>query len=462
MARPVDEKKAQILLNDPVERLIPKMAVPTIIAQLITMIYNLTDTYFVSRLGTNATAAVGVNSTIEQAINMMGMLIGVGASSYIARLLGAKRRDDADRVFSTCMFSGVMLGLVLMAVCLTLITPLVRLLGADANCEQYSIQYGQYVLLAAPFMVISFIMNQCLRSEGSATLAMIGIGFGGILNCALDPIFIFSMGLGIAGASMATAISKVVSCVILLYPYLRKRSTVALGLKKIAFKKEDAREVVSIGSASFVRSFMGVLANTLMNRAAGAYSTAILAAISVSNRVLMLPFNIILGFGQGYQPVAGFNWGARRYDRTEKSLSFAMKVSLIGGILMGAVFFLFAQPIITLFNSAADAEVLEIGRLCIRLQSIVLPVHAFLSVINMFYSGIGRPREAMILGLARQGYCFLPMVYLLPLIFGGTGLAGAQAAADLLSLAVAVPFGLKALHLVRTKRAEQRAGAVSA
>lgn len=454
MPRPVDEKRAQILLNDPVEKLIPKMAVPTIIAQMITVIYNLTDTFFVSQLGTNATAAVGVNNSIEQAINMFGMMIGVGASSYIARLLGAKEKEHADKVFSTSLVCAFLLGLVLAVFGVTFIRPLVQLLGADKNCEVYSIQYGTYVLLAAPFMILSYILNQCLRSEGSATYAMVGIGFGGILNCFLDPVFIFALDLGVAGASIATAISKFVSCSILIFPYLTGRSVIHLSVRNFHFNGEDSKEVLSVGSSSLLRSGCGVLASTLMNRAAREYSTAILAAISVSNRVMQFPFNVILGFGQGYQPVAGFNWGAKRYDRTEKSLRFASKVSLIGSVIMGVLFLLFAKPIISIFNSQADAQVMEVGMLCIRLQSIVLPIHAYLSIINMFYAGIGKPKQALALSIARQGYCFWPMIVLLPVIFGGIGLAGVQAGADLLSACVAIPLGFSAIRLVQTKQAE--------
>lgn len=454
MPRPVDEKRAQILLNDPVEKLIPKMAIPTIVAQMITVIYSLTDTFFVSQLGTNATAAVGVNHSIEQAINMFGMLIGVGASSYMARLLGAKEKDHADKVFSTSLACAFLLGLVLAVLGVTFVRPLVRVLGADKNCEIYSIQYGTYVLLAAPFMMLSYILNQCLRSEGSATLAMVGIGFGGILNCFLDPLFIFGLNLGVAGASIATAISKVVSCSILIFPYFTRRSVIHLSLRNFHLNWEDSKEVLSIGSSSLFRSGCGVLASTLMNRAASEYSTAILAAISVSNRVMLLPFNVILGFGQGYQPVAGFNWGAKRFDRTEKSLRFASKVSLIGSAIMAIVFIIFAKPIIGIFNSEANAEVMEVGMLCIRLQSIVLPIHAYLSIINMFYAGIGKPKQALALSIARQGYCFWPMIFLLPAIFGGMGLAGVQAGADLLSACVAIPLGVSALRLVKNRRTE--------
>ena len=207
-----------MMLNEPIHRIIPKMAVPTIVAFLITSIYSLADTYFVSSLGTNATAAVSVNASLDQLIMMCGSMLAMGANSYIARLLGKNDDKKASEVLSTAFFSAFAVGATLLIFGSIFMVPMVRLLGATPTCEQYSIDYATYVLLAAPFMACNFVMNQCLRSEGSATLSMIGMGFGGILNCVLDPIFIFGLDMGVAGASLATAISKTVSFAILIFP----------------------------------------------------------------------------------------------------------------------------------------------------------------------------------------------------------------------------------------------------
>ncbi|MCD7917564.1 MAG: MATE family efflux transporter, partial [Clostridiales bacterium] len=274
------------MLNQSIRTLIPVMAVPTIVAQLITTVYNLVDTYFVSTLGTYATAAVGVNSSLERAITMTGSLIGAGACSYIARLLGGKRKEDADRVLSTFLFIGLGLGCALLVLGQCFSTPLVNLLGATDDCRELSVQYAFYVLFAAPFMVGQLVLNMCLRSEGSAVYSMVGIGFGGVLNCFLDPLFIYVFDMGVGGASLATAISKFVSFVILLIPYLRKSTTVDLSIRHCKWNANDTREVLSIGSASFFRSGLGVVASILLNNVAGSISTAALAAFSVANRVM--------------------------------------------------------------------------------------------------------------------------------------------------------------------------------
>ena len=225
------EQRRNMLLNEPISRIIPKMAIPTIVAFLINSIYSLADTYFVSSLGTNATAAVSVNASLDQLIMMCGSMLAVGANSYIARLLGRGEDKKASQVLSTAFFTAMGIGTVLMVFGSIFMTPMVRLLGATSTCEQYSIDYATYVLYAAPFMAANFVMNQCLRSEGSATLSMVGMGFGGILNCVLDPIFIFGFDMGVAGASLATAISKWVSFVILIYPYVTRRSLLRLSIR---------------------------------------------------------------------------------------------------------------------------------------------------------------------------------------------------------------------------------------
>ena len=447
-------QKEQRMLTENIHTLIPSMAVPTIIAQLITTIYNLVDTYFVSTIGTYATATVGVNSSLERMITIIGSLIGAGACSYISRLLGAKKKEQADRVLSTSFFSGLALGIIFMLVCRMMMGNLVDMLGATEECRQYSIQYATYVLYAAPFMIGSFILNMCLRSEGSAMYAMIGIGFGGILNCFLDPLFIYGLDLGVAGASMATAVSKFISFCILITPYIRRRTSVRIAITKIKFVFNDVKEVVLIGSSSFFRSLLTVIASILINNIAGMYSTSVLAAISVSNRVMEFPFAIILGFGQGYQPVVGFNWGAKAWKRVKESYTFSCLVSIFGGIIIGLLIFVLAQPIVHIFNSEADAEVLSIGILCIRLQCIALPLHALNSIVNMYYAGTGRAGRALVINISRQGYCLWPTLFIAPIFLGVYGIASAQAIADLLSMIVVIPFAIMALKELNRKLAQ--------
>ena len=451
-------RRETLMAEAPIPGLIFKMAVPTIVAFLINSIYSLTDTYFVHFLGTNATAAVSVNASLDQLIMMAGSMLAVGAASYTSRLLGGGDRDKASQVLSTAFFGAFAFGLVVEALGLIFTRPLVYLLGATPTCEEFAVQYANYVLLVAPFMACNFVMNQCLRSEGSAMFSMFGMGFGGILNCVLDPIFIFTLDLGVAGASMATAISKVVSFLILIFPYLSRRSLLRLSIRRVRVVKDILVEVVSVGSSSMFRSGLAVVSAIILNNIAGDISDSVLAGVGVSTKIMMFPFGVILGFGTGFQPVAGFNWGARRYDRVRESFRFASKTAIIVGLAMGAALALGADGVIALF-AETDPEMEAVGALCIRLQCLAMPIHSWVAVVNMFCAGLGDARGALILSSSRQGTCFLPIVYPLARLFGSTGVAAVQAVADLLSLALAVPIVHRVMNRVR--QAEAEAGAVN-
>ena len=436
---PSQESRRLMMLNDPISRVIPKMAIPTIVAFLITSIYSLADTYFVSSLGTNATAAVSVNASLDQMIMMCGSMLAMGANSYIARLLGEGNEKKASQVLSTSFFTAFAMGALLLIFGSIFMVPMVRLLGATPTCEQYSIDYATYILLAAPFMACNFVMNQCLRSEGSATLSMVGMGFGGILNIVLDPIFIFTFDMGVAGASLATAISKIVSFGILIFPYITKRSPLNLSIRNFKPTMDIISKVVSVGSSSLFRNGLNVISAIMLNNIAGSMSDSVLAAVGVSNKITMFPFCIILGFGNGFQPVAGFNWGAKRYDRVEESYKFSARISLIGSLIMAVIIALFCDKLIVLF-AGTDAEMRRIGAFCILAQCIALPVHAWVAIVNMLCVGLGNAKGAMLLATARQGTCFIPVVHIMASLLGAYGVASVQALADVLSLALAFPL----------------------
>ncbi|MBQ3192537.1 MAG: MATE family efflux transporter [Oscillospiraceae bacterium] len=435
------EQRRNMMLNEPISRIIPRMAIPTIVAFLINSIYSLADTYFVSSLGTNATAAVSVNASLDQLIMMCGSMLAVGANSYIARLLGQGNDKKASQVLSTAFFTAFGIGAILMVFGNLFMLPMVRLLGATPTCEQYSIDYATYVLYAAPFMAANFVMNQCLRSEGSATLSMVGMGFGGILNCILDPIFIMPWGLnmGVAGASLATAISKWVSFAILIFPYLTKRSLLHLSIRNYYPSKDIITKIISVGSSSMFRSGLAVVSAIMLNSIAGNISDSVLAAVGVCNKVMMFPFSIILGFGTGFQPVAGFNWGAKRFDRVEESYRFCSRVAFIGSAIMAVFVAVMADTFVVLF-AGADAEMRRIGVICMVSQCIALPIHGWVAIVNMLCAGLGNAKGALVLSTSRQGTCFIPILYPLAWAFGAYGIACVQAIADILSMVLAVPI----------------------
>jgi Na+-driven multidrug efflux pump len=283
------------------------------------------------------------------------------------------------------------------------------------------------------------------------------MGFGGILNCVLDPIFIINMEMGVAGASLATAISKLVSFAILIFPYITRRSILRLSIRCFRLAKDIIAEIIAVGSSSMFRSGLAVVSGILLNNIAGDMSDAVLAGIGVSTKIMMFPFSIILGFGSGFQPVVGFNWGAKRYDRVKESYRFSSWVSIIGSVVMAAILALFADQIITWFSTAEDqsTQMKEIGALAIRLQCIALPIHAWVAMVNMFCTGLGNAKGAFLLATARQGTCFIPILYPLAYFFGANGIAASQALADVLTLVLAVPLAVSTIRTVKQAQAAQ-------
>lgn len=445
----------EMMLETPIPSLVTKMALPTIVSMLVMSFYNMADTYFVSSLGTAATGAVGVNLSLMSFIQMAGTALAVGANSYIARLLGEKRNEEASQVLSVTFFLSFGIGLVMLAGGFLFMEPLVKAMGARDEVIPYAISYAAYILLAAPFMMGVFVLNQCLRAEGSATLSMVGVVSGALLNLVLDPLFIFVFHWGVAGAAIATALSKLVSFLVLISPYLRGRTMIALSIRQFHPSKVIMNELVKMGFPTFARSALMTLASIITNNIAGAFSVSALAAISVVNRIMIFISSAVLGFGQGYQPVAGFNWGAKRYDRVKSSFWFAAGVSVVCVSALGLAAALGAPQLMRLFTSY-DEEMIEIGALAIRMQCLAMPSVAWVIVVNMLYAGLGRAVGAAILSVVRQGVFFIPMVLILPKLFGVQGLAAVQGVADILTLILSIPLSILLLREINGKIREQQ------
>lgn len=444
------EEKRTYMLTTPMPRLVTSMALPSIAAMLVTGAYNLADTFFVSHLGTYATGAVGVNSSIDQIIMMAGSLFAVGAASFTSRLLGAKADKHAKEVLSTCFFLAVLFGILVLIFGNIFQVPMLRMLGANDTIMPYSEQYCRYILLAAPFMASSFVLNQCLRAEGSSLYSMIGMVTGAVLNIGLDPLFIFTFGWGVAGASAATAISKLVSWCILMIPYLRRRTLLSIRLRDFRLRWGDAKEVCAMGSSSFFRTGLSTLAAIVLNRMAIGYGESALAAISVANRITMFLTAACLGFGQGFQPVAGYSWGAQRYDRVREGLFFSMKACVIGISIVSLAVALLAKPLLLLFTED-DMELVRIGVFSLRVQCAAMPFHGFGIITNMCCAGIGRALPSLLMGLARQGIFFFPILPIVSYLGGVWGVAAVQGIADALVMFLAVPICIRLLRDVRQK-----------
>ena len=433
----------------PVGRLIGKLAVPTVITMLITSIYNMADTFFVGRLNnTSATGAVGVVFSFMAIIQACGFLFGQGSGNYISRALGRQERGSAEKMVSVGFFSSILAGVVIMALGLIFLDPLCRLLGATETILPYARDYLRIILLGAPYMTAALTLNNQLRFQGAAFYSMIGIGSGGVLNILLDPVFIFVFDMGVTGAAVATIISQAVSFLLLLFGTFQKDN---LRVRPWLFRPRwaDFAEMLRGGFPSLCRQGLSSLSTIVLNLTAGGIGgDAAIAAMSIAGRVMHMAFAAILGFGQGFQPVCGFNYGAGLYRRVKEAFWFCVKLGT-GLLLVASVAgFVFAPELVSLFSS--DPQVLAYGRVALRLQCVSFSLMAWTVMCTMLTQTIGRVVPASFLSLARQGLFFIPLVaglpvvlaYVLPQWGGMLGIQMAQPLSDLLTAVVSVPVYL--------------------
>ena len=425
-------QRAEMMLTAPVSRVIPRLAIPTIFSMLITNIYNMADTYFVSQISTSASGAVGVIFSAMAIIQAIAFTIGMGSGTNVSRALGAGNAEEAQTYCSVGFFTAVATGVVITVLGNLSIDGLVRFLGATETIAPYARAYATYIFYAAPFMMGSFVMNNLLRFQGLALYGMIGITSGGILNMILDPILIFGLDLGIAGAAIATAISQAVSFCILLLQCTLRRDAMTITPKRFKPTAKMYGHILYNGFPSLGRQGIASVSTILLNNAAGGYGDAAIAAMSICSRFIMFVNSTVIGFGQGFQPVCGFCWGAGKYRRVRESFWFCVKVSTVILLVLGGISFLFAGPIVTAFRRD-DLEVIGIGTLALRLQLSTIPLWGFIVMSNMFTQSIGYGVRSTIISISRQGLFLIPMLLILPPVFGLLGIQMAQPIADALT-----------------------------
>ncbi len=432
-------KHYEMMTTKPIPGLVLKMAVPTIASMLVTAFYNLADTFFVSTISTSATGAIGIAFSMMALIQAVGMTFGMGAGSYISRLLGEKKVERASEATSTAFFSALFCGALLMILGIIFIDPLMRFLGATPTILPYARSYSKIVLIGAPYMTTAFVMNNNLRAEGDAFFSMIGICSGAVLNIALDALFVVGLGVGIQGAAFATLISQFVSFSILLSMFLRGKSILHISIKKVQLHWDMYREILKVGMPTFFRQGLASLSMVFLNLAAAPYGDAAIAAMSICIRVIQFMIYGLLGFGQGFQPVAGYNYGAKRYDRLWQSILFCIKIGLSVMTLLAVVCFIFA-PRIMMFFRKEDLAVVAIGSVALRWNCAILPFQVMIIISNMLFQALGKGKKAALLALSRQGLCFIPLIFILPRLFGLLGVQISQPMADLATFCIALPL----------------------
>ena len=434
----------EIMTKTPVSRLIVKLSIPTVISMLVTNIYNMADTAFVGQLGTSASGAIGVVFGFMSILQAVGFMFGQGCGSIISRLLGQKDEKEASVIASTSFFASLLFSLLIEAVGYIFLGQLVMLLGSTETIEPYAKAYIIYILAAVPFITTSFVMNNILRYEGKATLGMIGLMVGAVLNICLDPVLMFVFGMGIAGAGLATALSQFIGFCILLMMFLIGKTQSRLSIRNVSLNFIKLFNIVSTGFPSLLRQGLTSVTTVLLNYEAAIFGDAAVAAMSIVSRIVFFLFSIALGVGQGFQPVCGFNYGAGKYSRVRKGFAVTVLISEVVIFIMSGAAFLFSGELIGIFRD--DPEVIEIGTRALRLQCIALLVLPACMVVEMQLQSTGKRIGASVLSALKSGLFFIPALLILAAV---RGLSGIQEAQPLAFLAAVVPSVIFAVCFFR-------------
>ena len=442
------------MTETPIPQLVLSLAAPTILSMLITSIYNLADTFFVGQISTSASGAVGVVSSLMAIIQALGFMLGHGAGTIISRSLGSRDTTAATRFASTSFFTALVFGVVLAVAGLGTLPHFMMLLGSTETILPHACAYARPILIAAPLMISSLVMNNILRYEGKASFAMIGLVTGGLLNIALDPLFIFGLGMGTAGAGLATALSQTISFCILLSMFLRGKTVSQFRLSAVTREARDFGRILLGGAPSFGRQGLNSIGGMLLNLAARSYGDAAVAGMSIVSRIFMFIISVAIGVGQGLQPVASFNYGARKYRRVRQAAIFTIEAAFCMLVVLVGLCWVNGDVLIRLFRD--DPAVTAVALPAFHYQCLAMLLHPIIVVANMTFQSVGASGRATFLACCRQGVFFIPLILILPRTHGLFGVEICQPIADVLTFLVSLPFLLAFLQqLGRMDDAEQ-------
>lgn len=436
-------KKMELLGSAPIPKALLAMGLPTMIGMMINALYNLVDAYFVGGLGTAQMGAISVAFPLGQVVVGLGLLFGNGAASYISRLLGTGEKETANKVASTALYSSLCVGAVIIICTVIFLNPVLKMLGATGSIMPYAVTYTRIYIISSIFNVFNVTMNNIVTSEGAAKTTMFALLTGAALNMILDPVFIYVLDLGVAGAAIATAISQIVSTAVYLTYIFRKKSVFNFSIKECCYSKAIVSEVLKIGIPTLVFQLLTSLSIALINMQTKVYGDSVIAAMGVVTRVISMGSLMVFGFIKGFQPIAGFSYGAKKYDRLHEAIKISILWSTIFCIIFGAGAALFSSSIISGFTKG-DMEMIHAGQKALRANGLSFLLFGFYTVYSSLFLALGKAKEGFILGACRQGICFVPVILLLPMAWDIHGILYAQPIADVLSAIVTV---FMALHL---------------
>ncbi len=435
--------KMELLGNAPIPKALISMGIPTMLGMMVNAIYNLVDAYFVGGLGTSQMGAISVVYPLGQVVVGLGLLFGNGAASYLSRLLGKGDKEKANQVASTALYSSITVGVIMIIFSMIFLRPILKLLGATDSIMPYAVTYASIYIVSCIFNVFNVTMNNIVTSEGAAKTTMLALMAGAILNIGLDPVFIYVLDMGVAGAAIATAISQIISTLVYLTFVLRKKSIYNFRIKNCTFTKEIISEIFKIGIPTLVFQILTSLSISLVNTQARPYGDSVIAGMGAVTRVVSMGSLMVFGFIKGFQPIAGYSYGAKKFDRLYEAIKTSIIWSTAFCVIYGLVLTIFSKGIISQFTKG-DLEMIRVGTQSLRINGISFMLFGFYTVYSSLFLALGKGLAGFILGACRQGICFVPVILILPAFWGINGILYVQPIADLLSAIITI---FMALHL---------------
>lgn len=436
--------KMELLGSAPVPKALMALGIPIMIGMLINALYNLVDAYFVGGLGESQMGAISIVFPLGQVVVGLGLMFGNGAASYLSRLLGRGDKDTANKVASTALYSSVLVGAIIIILATIFLKPILTLLGATDTIMPYALTYARIYVISCIFNVFNVTMNNIVTSEGAAKTTMCALLLGAILNIALDPIFIYVFELGVAGAAVATAISQFVSTLVYLTYVLRKKSAFTFSAREFASTKQMMAEILKIGVPTLTFQLLTSLSIAFINRAANGYGDSVIAGMGAVTRVTSMGTLVVFGFLKGFQPIAGFSYGAKKFDRLQEAIKTSILWSTIFCVIVGLLMAVFSTQIISQFTDG-NAEMISVGQRSLIANGFSFMLFGFYTVYSSLFLALGKGTAGFILGACRQGICFVPVILILPVLWGLNGILYAQPIADVLSAVITV-FMASHLH----------------
>lgn len=443
--------KMELLGNAPIPKALMALGIPIMIGMLINALYNLVDAYFVGGLGESQMGAISIVFPLGQVVVGLGLMFGNGAASYLSRLLGRGDKDTANKVASTALYSSVLVGAIIIILATIFLKPILTLLGATDTIMPYALTYARIYVVSCIFNVFNVTMNNIVTSEGAAKTTMCALLLGAILNIGLDPIFIYVLEMGVAGAATATAISQLVSTLVYLNYVLRKKSAFTFSVREFAPTKQMMAEILKIGVPTLTFQLLTSLSIALINRAANGYGDAVIAGMGAVTRVTSMGTLVVFGFLKGFQPIAGFSYGAKKFDRLQEAIKTSILWSTIFCVIVGLLMAVFSTQIISQFTDG-NAEMISVGQKSLIANGFSFMLFGFYTVYSSLFLALGKGTAGFILGACRQGICFVPVILILPVLWGLNGILYAQPIADVISAVITI---FMALHLHKELSAEK-------